>query len=348
MQTAFRWYGPGDRVPLAWIRQMTPTPLVVTHLGEIAPGALWSLDALQALRASLEAHGLKLGPVESLFWSDAMKLGKPERDQHIANYIASMQNLRAVFSDVPDLIVTYHLMALDWGRTHLAWEHPNGARGLAFEAAAWDNLDLSKGLYLPGWGKAYSKQEYETLVADYATLGEGGLWSNLKYALDAIVPAAEQLGIRLAAHPNDPPWGILGLPAVLTDSESIRRFLALSSSPAHGLCFCTGSYGAHPSNDVLAMLREFKERITWLHLRTVKTTGEKTFHEADHADEGANVSLFKVVQTLVELGWEGTFRSDHGLDLLNETELEMRGYPAIDRYVANKMIWAYWRGLKER
>lgn len=348
MISAFRWYGPEDRVPLSWLRQMTPTPRVVTHLGDIPPGEEWTVEALQTLRGQLDAYGLTLGPVESVFWTDAMKLGKPERERHIENYVATLRNLRTVFPEQDPLIVTYHLMALDWSRTHLAWEHPNGAKGLAFETAAWESLDLSKGLYLPGWGKPYTKEAYEALVGDYAANGIDGFFANVKYVLDAIIPEAERLNIRLAAHPNDPPWDTLGLPALLTNADRVRRFLALHPSPSHGLCFCTGSYGAEPTNDVLAMLREFHKETVWLHLRTVKSTADHDFHEADHADESANVSLFDVIKTLVELRWEGIFRSDHGLDILHESELEMRGYPAIDRYVANKMIWAYWRGLKER
>jgi mannonate dehydratase len=348
MQTAFRWYGNTDRIPLTWLRQMTPTPLVVTHLGEMLPGDVWPVERLQALRAGLDAHGLGLGPIESVFWSDAMKLGRPEREGHIENYVQTLRNLRTVFPEIPEIIVTYNLMPLDWGRTALAWEHPNGARGLAFDQAALDSFDLTNGLFLPGWGKGYSKAEFDALQTGYAEIGIEGFWQNVGYVLNAIVPAAESLNIRLAAHPNDPPWATFGLPALLTDAAAIRRLLALCPSRANALCFCTGSYGSDPANDVIAMLREFADSIAWLHLRTVKTTGEKCFHEADHADPTANVNLLDVMRTVVEIGWDGIFRSDHGLDILQETESETRGYPAIDRYAANKMLWAYWHALSTK
>ena len=179
----------------------------------------------------------------------------------------------------------------------------------------------------------------------YNTLGKEGLWGNIKYALDAIIPVAESLHIRLAAHPNDPPWSTLGLPAMLCNSDDIRTLLNLHPSRANALCFCTGSYGSDPSNNVIEMIKEFKDSLAWMHLRTVKTTGEKQFHEADHADPDANVDLLEVVKTLLKVGFDGVFRSDHGLDIFYETDLEMRGYPAIDRYVANKMLWAYARAL---
>jgi mannonate dehydratase len=348
MQTAFRWYGKTDRIPLAWLRQMTPQPLVVTHLDQFPPGAEWTTDALRALREQLEAHDLSLGPIESVFWSDAMKLGKADRDAHIENYCRTLTNLRTVFPDVPDLIVTYNLMPLDWGRTEMAMPHPNGARGLAFNQTALEQLDLSQGLFLPGWGKGYSKADFDLLQHEYGELGEEGVWQNVGYVLNAIVPVAAKLGIRLAAHPNDPPWSTFGLPAVLCSAEGIRRLLSLYESPANGLCFCTGSYGSDPANDVLAMLSEFHPHTVWMHLRTVKTMGEKHFYEADHADPTANVNLLAVMKTLVSLGWDGVFRSDHGLDVLYETELEMRGYPAIDRYAANKMLWAYWHALTHK
>ena len=345
MTSAFRWFGPEDRVPLAWLRQMTPTPLVVTHLGPIPPGEVWPLADLHALRERLDAHGLTPGPVESVFWTDAMKLGLPERDRHIENYGETLTNLRRVFPETDEIIVTYNVMPLDWGRTELAWPHPNGARGLAFDQAALDTLDLSAGLFLPGWGKGYSKAEFDTLQTGYAEIGEEGFWSNVKYVLDAIIPVAEANGVRLAAHPNDPPWATFGLPALLTGPPAIRRLLSITPSRANGLCFCTGSYGSDPSNDVLAMLREFHNAIAWMHIRTVRTTGDKQFHEADHADLDATVDVLAVVKTLIAVGFDGIYRSDHGLDIFYETDAGMRGYPAIDRYAANKMIWAYARAL---
>lgn len=346
MQTGFRWFGREDRVPLAWLRQMTPQPLVVTHLSHVLPGEEWTRADLHRLREELERHGLSLGPVESVFWTDAMKLGQSARDRHIENYRKTLVNLRAVFPDVEGpLIVTYNLMPLDWSRTEMKMLHPNGARGLAFDQAAVEALDLSEGLFLPGWGKGYTREEFNKLRADYVGLGEEGLWENVRYALAAILPVAEENGVVLAAHPNDPPWSTFGLPAVLCGAEGIRRLLSLNASPSNRLCFCVGSYGSDPANDILALIREFREAIAWVHLRTVKTTGDKQFHEADHADPEANVDLLEVVRSLVEVGFEGVFRSDHGLDVLYETDEATSGYPAIDRYAANKMLWAYARAL---
>jgi mannonate dehydratase len=345
MISAFRWYGPEDRVPLAYLRQMTPRPCVVTHLPDVLPGDEWTVLRLKVLREQLDAHGLALGPIESVFWTDAMKTARPGRDQHVENFLKTLRNLREVFPEPDPLIVTYNVMALDWSRTHLAWEHPSGARGLAFDNAVWENLDLSQGLFLPGWGKPISKEEFEALRDSYVALGTDGAWEAVGYVLKALVPEAERLNIRLAAHPSDPPWSTLGLPALLTDASAIRRLLALAPSKSNALCFCTGSYGALPENDILAMLTEFIDSIAWCHLRVTKTTGPKQFHEADHADLDADIDLFSVVKTLYLLGFQGIFRSDHGLDLLHETDLEMRGYPVIDRYVANKMIWAIARTL---
>lgn len=346
MQTAFRWFGPQDPVPLSWLRQMTPRPLVVTHLGHVLPGEEWTRADLRALREELDRHELGIGPFESLFWSDAMKAGGPDRDRHIENYVKTLANLRAVFPETDEIVVTYNLMPLDWSRTELALVHPNGARGLAFDQAALDALDLSQGLFLPGWGKGYSRGEFEGLHGVYAGLGEEGFWGNVKSVLDAVVPAAEAHRIRLAAHPNDPPWATFGLPALLCGAIGMRRLLSLRPSRANALCFCVGSLGSDPANDVLALLREFADATAWAHLRAVRTTGDKRFHEVDHADPDANVDLLAVVRALTEVGFDGAFRSDHGLDVLYETERGTRGYPAIDRYAANKMLWAYERALK--
>jgi mannonate dehydratase len=343
METAFRWYGPADRVRLTWLKQMTPQPRVVTHLDQFAPGETWELDAIQALRANVEAHGLRIGPFESVFWSDDMKTGGPKRDQHIAATIETLRNLRLAFPDEPQLIVTYNLMALDWSRTNLAWEHPNGARGLAFDHAKWEAMDVSRGLYLPGWGKGYSQSEFNRLTEIYGD--KPAMWQHIRYVLAALVPVCEELNIRLAAHPNDPPWSTFGLPAMLCNTADIQTLFSLYPSEANALCFCTGSYGALPENNILEMIAEFATNIAWCHLRVTKTTGDRVFHEADHADPAADWDPLDIMKALIKAGFNGTFRSDHGLDILHETDMGMRGYPAIDRYAANKMLWAYHRAL---
>lgn len=345
MQSAFRWYGHSDRVPLTWLKQMTPRPLVVTHLPHVSAGEVWPQDDLRRLRQDLDDHGLQLGPIESMFWSDAMKLGQPLRDLHLENYQQSLVNLREVFPGPGELVVTYNLMVLDWGRTSLSHLHPNGARGLAYDHAATLRLDLSRGLYLPGWSRPYSAEEFVTLQRSYAELGADGFWSNVAYVLRSLIPLAEKLNIRLAAHPNDPPWPFLGLPAFLCNAADMRRLLSLYPHRANALCFCTGSYGADPANDILAMIREFHGAFAWAHLRCVKTTGARCFHEADHADPAANFDLLDVVRTLSDCGWNGVFRSDHGLEVLQESDSGTHGYPAIDRYAANKMLWAYARAI---
>lgn len=348
MIPCFRWFGPTDRVPLAWVAQMVPRPMVVTHLPQFQPGEVWTLGALGELKRSLDEHRLTLGPVESLFWTDAMKLGTPERDRHLENYLASMRNLRAVFprESYPHLNITYNLMPLDWGRTTLAHPHTNGTRGLGFDQAELDRLDLSKGLFLPGWGKAYDASDYARLVEGYRAIGVDGFWDNVAYALRAIVPVAEELHLPLAAHPSDPPWATLGLPALLTDLAGAKRLIGLVDSKMNGLCFCTGSFGCNPKNDLVAMLRDLKDRIVWLHLRATRTLGEKRFIEVDHADADADVDLVEIVKTVAELKMEVPFRSDHGLDMFHETDLGMRGYPAIGRYAGNQYLLGLWRGMK--
>ncbi len=346
MIPGFRWFGSADRVPLAWIAQMTPTPMVVTHLPQFSPGEVWTIEALRELKRSLAENHLTLGPVESLFWTDAMKLGTPGRDRDIADYLASMRNIRAVFprDAFPHVNITYNLMPLDWGRTSMAHPHANGTRGLGFDQAELDKLDLSKGLFLPGWGRAYDAADYRRLLEGYQSIGVEGFWKNVEYALRAIIPAAEELGLPLAAHPSDPPWDTLGLPALLTDLASAKRLISLVDSPMNGLCFCTGSFGANPANDCVAMLRELKDRVVWLHLRATRTLGEKKFIEVDHADVDADVDLIDIVKTVSELGLHLPFRADHGLDLMYETDLEMRGYPAIGRYAGNQYLVGVWRG----
>lgn len=352
MLPCFRWFNRDvkNRVPLAWLAQMTPRPMAVTHLAQFAPGEVWTVEALRELRAALEAHQLTLGPIESLFWTDAMKLGTADRDRHLENYLASMRNIRGVFprETFPHVNLTYNLMPLDWGRTALRHAHANGAFGLGFDQAELDRLDLSNGLFLPGWSKRYTRADYDALLEGYRAIGVEGFWKNVAYALKAIVPVAEELGLPLAAHPSDPPWDTLGLPALLVDLANAKRLLSLVDSPMNGLCFCTGSYGANPANDCVAMLRELKGRVVWLHLRATRTLGEKHFIEVDHADADADVDLVEVVKTVAGLKLDVPFRSDHGLDLMYETDLRMEGYPAISRYAGNQYLLGLWRGFTAR
>ena len=343
METAFRWYGSSDRIPLAWLRQMTPTPRVVTHLDAFAPGETWSTEGIDDLRKQLDTHGLKVGPFESVFWSDDMKTGGAKCDEHIAATMQTLRNLRAAFPEEPELIVTYNVMALDWSRTELDWLHPNGARGLAYDHVKWEAMDVSGGLYLPGWGKGYSEAEFHHLHEIYSD--KESIWKNIKCVLEALVPLCEALNIRLAVHPADPPWTTFGLPSMLCDVADARTLLNLVPSRANALCFCTGSFGALPENNLIDMITELAPHIAWCHLRVTKTTGDKVFHEADHADLSADWDLLDIMKTLIRSDFDGIFRSDHGLDILHESDMKMRGYPAIDRYTANKMLWAYHRAL---
>src|SRR5207245_2828541 len=172
---------------------------------------------------------------------------------------------------------------------------------------------LSRGTgELPGWATAYSPAELQALLAAYRHVDAEQLWDNLGYFLERVVPAAEQAGVRLALHPDDPPWPIFGLPRLITNARALERFVALVDSPANGVTFCTGSLGASPENDLPAMVRHLGARIHFAHCRNVQITGERRFHETAHPSPCGSVDLFEVLRALRAVGFTGPMRPDHG------------------------------------
>jgi mannonate dehydratase len=372
MEQTWRWFGPNDPITLADIRATGATG-VVTALHEVPNGAAWTCAAIAARKDLIEASGLSWSVVESVPVHEDIKRGGPLRDQWIAAYQESLRNLGANGID----IVCYNFMpVLDWTRTDLRYVLADGSWALRFDQDAFAAFDLfilaragagadyddvgiarARTYYhnlshsgrellaanliagLPGSEQGYTLQSLREMLGAYADIDGARLRENLGYFLHAVVPVAEEVGVRMAIHPDDPPRPLLGLPRVLSTQADAQWLLDEVPSVANGLTFCTGSFGVRADNDLVAMARHFAPRIYFAHLRsTQREQNPASFHEADHT--GGDVDMVGVIQELVveqrrrerEGGPRIPFRPDHGHQMLEDQHRESKpGYSLIGR-----------------
>ena len=337
MRMTMRWYGPADPVPLKHIRQIPGMQGVVSALYDVPVGEIWPLDKILALKASVAAQGLTLDVIESIPVHEHIKLGLSDREQLIRNYQESVRNLgRAGIRTL-----CYNFMPVfDWTRTDLAHPLPDGSTTLIFRQDDLETIDLSAGTAgLPGWADAYDGPTLRGLRDAYRSLSAEGLRANLAHFLQEIVPVTEEANVRLAIHPDDPPWPIFGLPRVVSTAADLRFVLAAAPSRHNGLTFCTGSLGARADNLLPEMAAEFAPSIHFLHARNVFRHAEHDFDEVPHVSQYGNIRLSEVVMTLARLNLDIPVRPDHGRMIWGETG--RAGYGLYDRALGA----TYLRGL---
>jgi mannonate dehydratase len=343
MQMTFRWYGASDPIPLQHIRQIPGVEGVVSALYDVPVGEAWPAPSLERLADTIDAAGMRFAVVESIPVHEDIKLGRPSRDRLIENYCASVRAMGEL--GIP--VLCYNFMPIfDWTRTDLAMPLDDGSTALAYDDAALSRINLSHGTGdLPGWATAYTPMELAALLAAYRDVGTEQLWENLAYFLERVAPEAERAGVRMAIHPDDPPWSIFGLPRIITSGAAFERLIDLVDSPANGVTFCTGSLGADPANDLPAIARTIGERgrIHFAHCRNVAITGPRQFHEAPHPTRFGDVPMRDVLVALHDTGFAGPMRPDHGRMIWGERGRP--GYGLHDRALGAMYLQGMWEGL---
>jgi len=339
----FRWFGADDPVSLAHIRQIPGVTGIVSALYDVAIGDVWTRARVEQLAGSADDAGLELSVVESIPVHEDIKLGRPTRDRLIDNYADSIRSVGAAGVRV----LCYNFMPVfDWMRTNLAMRLPDGSLTLAYDDAALATIDLSRGTGdLPGWAHAYERDELSALLAAYRGVTNERLWEHLAYFLERVVPVAEEAGVRMALHPDDPPWPIFGLPRIITDCAALDRLVSLVDREANGITFCAGSLASRRDNDVVAMARRFSQagRVHFAHCRNVRVTGERRFHEVPHPSAFGDVDMRGVLAALRDVGFAGPMRSDHGRMIWGEKG--RAGYGLYDRALGATYLLGLWEGL---
>ncbi|MBB1072834.1 mannonate dehydratase [Rhodoferax sp. 4810] len=344
MKMTFRWYGETDPVKLEYIRQIPGIYGIVSAIYDIPVGEVWPVEKLQALRERIEGAGLKFEVVESVPMHEDIKLGKPTRDRLIANFAQNIRNCAAVGVKV----ICYNFMPVfDWTRTEMAKELPDGSFTLAFDAKAVAEIDPEKGIALPGWDASYQPAQLKALLAEYKAVDEETLWTNLGYFLKAIIPVAEEVGIKMAMHPDDPPRPIFGLPRIVKNRDDLARLVKIVDSNANGLTLCSGSLGADLCNNIPALVKEFggQGRIHFGHLRNVKVEEDGTFYESTHNSCDGSLDMAAIVKAYHDVGFEGYVRPDHGRMIWGETGKP--GYGLYDRALGAVYLQGLWEAVSK-
>lgn len=343
MKFALRWFGPDDPVKLEQIRQIPGVEHVVSAIYDVDIGAAWPRDRVAQLQEQIDRAGLRLDVIESIPVHEDIKLGRGARDRYTASYCESIRVLGEL--NIP--VLCYNFMPVfDWTRTDLEMRLPDGSRALAYDNAALASIDLTRGTGdLPGWATAYNARELNELLHAYESVDAERLWENLAWFLAQVAPVAEEYGVRLAVHPDDPPWPVFGLPRILTNQAAFERLIGLVDSPANGVTFCTGSLAAAPENDLPAMIRALGAhgRIYFAHCRNIKRTGPKQFNEVPHASRFGDVNMFDVLSALDDVGFDGCVRPDHGRMIWGETGRP--GYGLYDRALGATYLQGLWEAI---
>ncbi|MDR0395919.1 MAG: mannonate dehydratase [Oscillospiraceae bacterium] len=341
MKTSFRWYGAGDPVTLDKIAQIPGMHGIVSAVYDVPVGQVWPVERIESLKAQANEKGLAFEVVESVPVHEHIKMGAPDAGELSEAFAENLRRLAAAGVKV----VCYNFMPVfDWLRSELARPLPDGSTALAYDESAVLAMDPSSSeLSLPGWDESYTREEMRALLDAYKQIDAERLWENLGKFLRVVIPVCDEAGIRMAIHPDDPPWSLFGLPRVITGAKGYERLFALEPSDSNGITLCTGSLGADPSNDMIGIINKWPRKIHFVHARNILITGERQFREAAHPTDCGSLDMYGIVRALVRNGFDGYVRPDHGRMIWGETGKP--GYGLYDRALGAAYLTGLWEGI---
>ena len=341
MKMTFRWYGEKDSIPLSYIRQIPGMSGVVTAVYDVPVGEVWEMDKILRLKSLCDEKGLEMEVIESVPVHEDIKLGLPTRDRYIANYATTIRNL----GKAGVKCICYNFMPVfDWLRTNLHTEAEDGSNALSYNHEELMSLDPHN-LHLPGWDESYSSEELNSLLDAYSGMSHEQLFENLVYFLNGIMPACDETGINMAIHPDDPPWDMFGLPRIITGMSSYDKLFAAVPNVHNGITLCTGSLGAGRDNDMVAMASKLAARSYFVHLRQITHSGALDFCESGHLTSMGSLDMYGIVKALVEAGFDGYVRPDHGRNIWGEDGKP--GYGLFDRALGATYLYGLFEAVEK-
>lgn len=350
MRMVFRWFGTGnDTVTLPQIRQIPGVEGIVWSLHHLPAGEEWPQEEMENMRRLADEHGFHIDVVESVNIHDDIKLGLPSRDLYIERYIRTIRKLAAVGVKT----ICYNFMPIfDWVRTDLHKRMVDGSTAMFLDMQELADIQPEQLIQrinenpefsMPGW-EPERLAHLSHMFDAYRGMTADRLREHLRYFLEKVIPVAEECDVKMAIHPDDPPWSLFGLPRIVNSQENIRRILELVDSPYNGLTLCTGSLSANRGQDIISMIHAFADRIPFVHIRNIKVYDNGDFIETSHRTCDGSVDISGVVKALHDVGYTGYARPDHGRQIWDEHCRP--GYGLYDRALGIMYLWGVWDALE--
>ncbi|PXW90920.1 D-mannonate dehydratase [Streptohalobacillus salinus] len=353
MKMTFRWFYDEDNIPLGYMKQIPGMTGVVGALYHIPVGAPWPETAVATMVEEAHEAGLALEVIESVNIHEDIKLGLPTRETYIENYKETIKTL----SKFGVKVICYNFMPIfDWTRSDLAMPLPDGSTVLSYERDQIEGIDpvvlieriknSAKGHAMPGW-EPERLSKIEALFEQYQGMTEEKLFDHLVYFLEAIIPVAKACDVRMAIHPDDPPWSVFGLPRIIKNEKDLDRLMAAVPEVENGITLCTGSLGANLANNLPRIFEKFvgNDRAPFIHIRNVKHLENGDFHEVAHRDDEGSVDVKALIKILHKHDYQGYVRPDHGRMIWGEDARP--GYGLYDRALGAMYMQGLWDMLEE-